>query len=253
MNENKTIISTYINVDNIEIEELQRLTKQLSNDLKKEELEILIQGIINLIRKEYQEIINKDLNAEMFTNKCDLFQAITYYIFRKLEFKVTPLQTQRIISNDVTGHSLIMIEYHNFKYLIDLTYKQFFEMNGCKKENYIINYDKGLILLAPLPGYYYLNNPQNVIIAKELIEKGYMEASEENLKIYFDSFYLTKRGKLIGGGLLTKSNISGSVYLNACMNCQDEIHYTEEDLNNLGFSLYLPNEYFKEEIIRKGK
>jgi len=54
----------------------------------------------------------------MHTNVCLIGSTRFEDIFRKLEFKVTPLQTQRIISNDVTGHSLIMIDYHNFKYLI---------------------------------------------------------------------------------------------------------------------------------------
>ena len=224
---NKTIIDPKINLNT-------SLLNNLNNQDKDLPISVLIESIITKIRLDYQNITKKDINEELFTNKCDLFQAITYYTFQDYGFSLLAVQTQKVISNDVEGHSLVIVSRENQYYLIDLTYKQFFIKNKCQKENYIIDYKNQIILLSPYPGYYYLNNPDNFWLAKQLIEKGYVLATLENLKIYFDSFYLTKRGRYINE-IPTISNISGNTYLNSILKNEDTIHYTREQLEQLGF------------------
>ncbi len=204
--------------------------------INKEKIENLIESEIALIKKEYQGINGIDAKEDLYINKCDLLQAVTYYRFSNLGFIVYPISTQNVISNDVEGHNLILIEYQDLKYLIDLTYKQFFQEKKINEDNYIVDYEHNLVLLAPLPGYYYKLYPDKTKVADDLINKGYIEATDENLKTYFDSFYLTRRGKISNQNLPCKSNIKGSTYLNAIKAYPNDLSYSKENLLWLGFS-----------------
>lgn len=200
----------------------------LNCNSSKEDIENLISEKIYYIRKKYQEFKEIDINKEIFLNKCDLFQAIVFYIFQDLGFKVIPIETNKVISDDVLGHSLALIEYNNYKYLVDLTYKQFFLKQNCDKEKYFIKND--YILLAPHPGYYYLEHPEHLDIAQELLNEGFIEATPLNLKVYFDSFYLTRRGRIYNKENTFESNINSSAYLNALKTYSGNVHYSKEDL-----------------------
>ena len=213
--------------------------------MTKEEITQLIEDNINQIKEEFKRIHGIELNEETLTNTCDLLQAITYYTFKDLGFNVYPIQTQKVISKDVEGHSALLIELNGYSYLVDLTYIQFFKNDKCNKDNYIIDYKNNLILLAPLPGYYYKLYEEDKWVADILLEKGYIEAAPQVLKIYCDSFYLTKRG-IYTGDLDTKSNISGQVYLNSIYKNVDKIYHTKEYLQSMGYAL----EYNYHEIKR---
>lgn len=196
-------------------------------------MEELISNTINEIKEEYKTLNN---NLDL-TNTCDLFQALTYYKFKDLNFEVYPIETQDIISNDVEGHSLLLIKYQDFQYLIDLTYEQFFKEDKCNKENYLINKEYNIIMLAPLPGYYYKLHPENSYVAQKLIKDGFIEANEETIKAYFDSFYLTRRGRIVDNKIPTESNILASTYVNAIYKNAGSVHHTKEELNSTGYNI----------------
>lgn len=185
--------------------------------------------IMSIIKKAIYESFlslskNKKLNLDIannpLINKCDLVRdRIVDYLtinYGNYNLEIIPLETQDIIDNDVTGHSILIVSLNNKNYLVDPTYSQFFLKENCSKENYMINHERRMVLLAPDPGYYYLTNPSHIKVAKEMIENGVIELTEETAKIYFDSFNKTKRGY---SGYLNLTNeameISGQVYLNS--------------------------------------
>lgn len=185
--------------------------------------------IMSIIKKAIYESFlslskNKKLNLDIannpLINKCDLVRdRIVDYLtinYGNYNLEIMPLETQDIIDNDVTGHSILIVSLNNKNYLVDPTYSQFFLKENCSKENYMINHERRMVLLAPDPGYYYLTNPSHIKVAKEIIENGVIELTEETAKIYFDSFNKTKRGY---SGYLNLTNeameISGQVYLNS--------------------------------------
>ena len=63
--------------------------------------------------------------------------------------------------------------------------------------------------MAPDPGYYYVEHKDKLGVAKSILEEGYIELNEDNIKTYLDSFYETRRGRRFDGG------ISASTYMNA--------------------------------------
>ena len=213
---------------NIDLNKINTSSINLDLNLSQEDISQFIANIIKKIYLNYQDITGNDINRETFTNKCDLLTAVAYYNFVNYGFNCYPLETHKVISNDVLGHSLLMIEYNDFKYLVDLTYKQFFLKENCQDKNYFIK--NGYVLLAPHPGYYYLKHPEYLPVAQKILEDGFIEATEENLKIYLDSFYKTKRGKIDN-----MTSISGKVYLNACNFSSSSVNHSQESLDAMGF------------------
>ena len=210
------IIDTNIDLNKLDIDEASL------------EIEQKIALIIKNIRLNYEQVVDANINEINFTNKCDLLTDVAYYYFQDYGFNCYPIETHKVISDDVLGHSLLMIEYNDLKYLVDLTYKQFFLKENCQETNYFIK--NGYVLLAPHPGYYYLKHPEYLNVAKTIIEQGFIEATEENIKVYFDSFYETKRGKI--DNLVS---ISGKAYLNVCNSIKSLIYHSKESLEAMGF------------------
>ena len=73
------------------------------------------------------------------------------------------------------------------QYLIDATYRQFFKTIMCENPEYSL---KGTYEMDP--GYFicckYRRTPEGINMATQLLKKGYVELTDENLKLYIDSF-----------------------------------------------------------------
>ena len=100
----------------------------------------------------------------------------------------TPFEVQNILDCDVHGHSILILEDEEEIYLIDPSYSQFFLKENCHEDKYLINQEKQMVLLTPDPGYYYLNNPHHINIARRIMEKGFIKLNQNTAKVYFDSF-----------------------------------------------------------------
>jgi hypothetical protein len=174
-----------------------------------------LQLAISIAFRNLSSIVNLDIQKYPLTNKCDLVRNELGEILNNWQMNVTFLETQEILGDDVIGHSILLVTDYNTgkKYLADPTYSQFFLKDKCSKANLFIKNE--MVLLAPDPGYYYLNNPDKIWFAKSLLENGYFELTEKNIKIYFDSFYKTRRGRSAYNDLSTTPiEISGNMYLN---------------------------------------
>ena len=163
--------------------------------------------IVRNARSELEQKLKIDIKKHGLTNKCDYARSIVAKYLDKAKINYDYIETTQILSNDVTGHSFLIAYLENDSFIIDITYQQFFNKEQCKKENYQKYQD--LIIKAPLPGYYYITHPNDINIAKEILENGYIKLNEKNLKTYLDSFYLTRRGRIIN------TDIKASTYINA--------------------------------------
>ena len=91
-----------------------------------------------------------------------------------------------------------------------------------------------------------LHLPNGEKVAQDLLSKGYIELTEENAKIYGDSFELANRNRNNPTRVPSKkelvTGIDGSNYLRNIMNkdLQSEIDYTEEELEKYGINTKTP-------------
>ena len=213
---------------NIENKILEK--KSISN----EEANYFLSVIIYLTRT----IINPDLDNYDF--KCDLAVSILYHYLNKLGCSMSLASTQKSISNNVVGHSFLvlklLVDNEEKNILIDPTYIQFFRKEKCQVENFFYHptYDNYL-LLAPSPGYFIKNEDKELI--KPLLNYGYSLLTVDIARIYGDSFYNTKTGIILNKG--TFDSIDGDVYINSFFKSTDRASKSEEELERLNMNIPL--------------
>lgn len=198
------------------------LIKSPSNKTVQNTEEIIQLAIFNTF-KSLSNIIDNDIKKHPLVNRCDLVRNKLGEILEQLRINIVYIETQEILGNDVVGHSILIVtdEENNKNYLIDPTYSQFFLKDKCSQSNYLIKNE--IVLLAPDPGYYYLSNPDKMNFAKSLLKNGYFELNEETAKIYFDSFYKTRRGRSAYIDLFIQdTEINGKLYLKLLNNAVEK-------------------------------
>lgn len=85
-------------------------------------------------------------------------------------------------------HCFVIVSIDDEEYLIDCTYKQFFELKGNLLERMGTQDLNGCY-----PGIYMLQNNERKEVARQLISRGWIKLTEENMKNYFDGFALSYR------------------------------------------------------------
>ena len=93
-------------VNNIDKEKISEIEYKIINDISitKEETKYLLDYVIYLTRYK----INSKLDN--YEYKCDLAQSMLYYYFQKLNCNIFPCMTQNVITNNIVGHSFLILE-----------------------------------------------------------------------------------------------------------------------------------------------
>ena len=223
------VLNEKIPSDN-DISQLEELSKD-NNYLTIDDIDILLTYLAYIVRKKIADSAGESIQEYSYTNKCDLAQSMICYYLNEIGINTNPININEII-NGVIGHSFVIAKFNTENgektYLIDPTYIQFFSKDNCLNNKYTIIDDK--VIISPDPGYFVLkDNHLNEI--KPLLEKGYIELTEEVAKIYGDSFFQTKQGTTINQ---IKNNVaSGSIYMKWFNNFTSSLSKTKEGLENM--------------------
>ncbi|MCI8589038.1 MAG: hypothetical protein HFG40_05230 [Bacilli bacterium] len=161
--------------------------------LTPEESKVLLDWAVAHTRKTWQSFgINVEKNS--LNGLCELGQALSILPFEKIGFNVTKNLAQQCFGylwNHAFGTvTILTIENQEIKetdYLVDTSYLQFFSTVRCNEGRYDAIEENTELPTAPDPGYF-LTTPEEQAFAKELIENGYIELTEENARIYCDAF-----------------------------------------------------------------
>lgn len=89
---------------------------------------------------------------------------------------------------DSIRHYASLIKLNDKKYLVDITYRQFFMINQNNINRIGVPY-----LNSCNPGFFMMKNENYRKIAQHLINFGWIEATGQNLKAYFDGFSISFR------------------------------------------------------------
>ena len=182
-------------------------------------------------------------NLDNYDNKCDLAVSILYHYLKGLNCDVFSSVTQKSITNSIVGHSFLTVKLlvdDKFKnYLLDPTYIQFFRKDKCTESNYYVSpMYKNIVLLTPDPGFFIKDEmKQNCMF---LLNHGYIELTEENARMYGDSFYNTKTGGNYSNQMY--HTIPGSIYINSFMKGNEPVSQTKEELETANLHI----EFFKQ-------
>lgn len=139
----------------------------------------------------------KDFDDIDLTNKCEEVCKCISQICRRLNIEETsivinPGFTDNIeLFNGNGFHHFNIVNINKKEYIIDCTYKQFFLIS----QNYIERLGT-LCGCGCNPGIFMMYDESHAKTAMELLKKGWIEATEENLKNYLDGFAASNRNGL---------------------------------------------------------
>ncbi len=149
----------------------------------------------NIQDQAYQE--DQDFFSFPLTDYCKLSASIVSLLCKTLNveceiIKIPPGFTDRYELYGGNGfHYFCLITIDDVKYVVDTTYRQFFTLDSNN-----INRMGVMGLDGCNPGIYMLMNPSRRKTAYSILKKGYVLATDENLKNYFDGFALSYRNGL---------------------------------------------------------
>ena len=199
---------------------------KINNYMTMEEAQYVLNWTVQNTRKFLSEL-GINIKGNSLDGYCELSQFITLYPLEKMGFKITKNKANNDFDynlNHAFGTVSINVKDNNEiieeKFLIDVTYRQFFVKDKCNKGMYYMDQ-------TPAPGYFV----KNKVFAKELIRSGFLRLYEEVAKEYGEPFYLSslKFGK--------KPEKKINYYENIINSCEDYSYNKEEleenDINKL--------------------
>lgn len=148
----------------------------------------------NIIYNVRSKLLDNDIEDPLI-DKCTYSSNLVFRSFSELGLNV-----RRVIiyPGFTKEHDLLHFgsEYHAFnivtindkKYIVDLTYRQFFLKNRSSLERIGV-----FSLFNTTPGKFMTLNDSRKRTALELLKNGYIEMTDENVKNYFDGFALSYR------------------------------------------------------------
>lgn len=168
---------------------------------------------------------NSDIAKDDYTGACGFSQFSSLYPLEKLGLEVTINNTYNFSSNShAFGTVIIPVLDNNVvvnkQYLIDCTYSQFFKISDCVPNN----------VVKVAPGFYMKNEKEE--FSRKLLEDGFVEATEDNLKDYWYGFYMSS---------IDKEKYSNMDILKVINEKNEEYDFDEEEFTNLGYNLDINN------------
>lgn len=186
--------------DDALIKVAEHINNGIEDGLSESEIQTLLDWDIENTRQNIEKYIGTSIQNDDMMGLCGFAQTSSLLPFEK-KFKVTynstlDFNTSKIeFINKELRHAFGTIEFplktkngvEKKQYLIDATYRQFFKTIMCENPEYRLN---GTYEMDP--GYFicckYRRTKKSIELAKQLLKKGYVELTDENLKLYIDSF-----------------------------------------------------------------
>ena len=190
----------------------------------------------------------KDLKALNLTNRCKLASKLTAKNAQTMGLKIQtivihPAYSEKSYIYHGSGyHYFNLITIEGKDYIVDCSYSQFFYLGRNNIERL------GIVDLSGcFPGVYMLMSELGRKVSKEILEKGYIEATEENLKAYLDGFTLMYRNGLYYerlGEARYVADYTIDQYMNFLFGDDDQVQHEGEEC--LGYQRTpLENPHFK--------
>ena len=143
----------------------------------------------NIVHQTREKICSRE-RGWLFRNKCIDCQNYLNERFKNNDrIRNAPIDTQQDCKMPYYQHAINLVEIDRKKYILDPTFIQFCDLRSTPD---IVGIPG---CVGAVPGQYLMDTPEKREFLHNLIKYGFFEATEENLKMYFDSFVLANRGK----------------------------------------------------------
>lgn len=239
-NKEKFIIESTPQRFNIIDEDIKSVANHINNGiddgLSMKEVKILLEWLVENARHDIENIIDESINTNSCKGFCGFAQLSTIMPVTNCNITVTANNTDKF-SNSLIRHHFVTIilptkendKIVNKWYLIDPTYRQFFEKNSCKGKNKLTS-----------PGYFMLETNETLKLAKQLLKNGYIELTDDNLKMYSNGFICASGHN--------KNNIDVEKLKDSILNNQENIDCSREESLKFGCNPFFPHVKYEDKI-----
>lgn len=253
---------------NIE-EKLKRVLETNKEDIRQgiteQEAEEILKWTVQNARNELAKEMN--LQEESLLGCCGLGQAITTQTLRNMGLNPNVCNTNPTIGKETGRHAFVTVnipikteeETEEKMYLVDTTFRQFFLRNEITNSRGEFIKDKEFgNKVAPMTGYWLLKMQGGKELAEEILSKGYVELTEENAKLYGDSFVLEEKERKNPTSVPKKNEmitgINGKKYIENINNSKlhGNIDYDIKDFEELNINIKTPLMQ-KQEILERNQ
>lgn len=144
-------------------------------------------------KHDYKNLINFNLSGRCEEASRFIYQLACYYHLNAQIIKIPAAfsHDDPLYDCDMEFHYFVLIEIDDKTYIVDCTYSQFFSWYRNEIER-LGNYS----YMGCLPGIYMLKNESREQVARTILNRGWIELTEETAKHYFDGFALSYRNGL---------------------------------------------------------
>lgn len=170
-------------------EVIEHINNGYDDGLTEQEVKTLLDWIVEETRKNLEKYLKKSIKEETLLGLCGIAQCLSLTPLIKCGFNVTVNNISSIMFDSffhAFGTCTFPVRDKNGivekRYLIDVTFRQFFTTQGCKKKNKDIVEKK--FHRAPDPGYYI----DCKFPTQNLLQHGYTEIDDNKLIMYVKSF-----------------------------------------------------------------
>lgn len=143
------------------------------------------------------------------------------------------INIREILKEKLNIHSITILDFHSknveSKYILDPTFRQFLVKEECIYETLKTT---NSYKLGTYPGYFLSLTKEGIGFATSLLNNGYFKITNENLKLYFDSFIMYKNdywGRRLDYGIR-----SGEEYFHELYRCTKD---KNKSISNNGINL----------------
>lgn len=242
--------------NDLEIATLSLIENKLSEGITKEEAEKLLGWVVQNAREAFVEDNDEQIENASLQGYCGFGQGITATTLQNMKLMPKILNVNTNLSSKAGRHAFVSIEMPVIQdngtikktpYLIDTTYRQFLLMNEEAFCDTYINDKKLGDKIPSLPGYWALQNPKGKEFLETILSKGFVELTEENAKIFGDSFVLAAMDRKDNTMAPThdelETGITGKTYIDKMINpkVQEEIDFDEGELEERGINVATPS------------
>jgi hypothetical protein len=237
------------NIDENNLKSAIEKCKDLENGLTIKEAEELLKWTVNNTRNNLLSDENiKDLKHGL-GGCCGFSQFSSLYPLQELGLKIT-INNMRDLGGPAHAYGTVTFPVEtkegivNKQFLIDCTYNQFFDIAKCASDRYFQFDEANGFLKYRDPGYFMKEDTNKELFAKELLENGFVELTDDNLYNYAYGFIMSSTdGEKLARNRKELLDINRIKYI--LNNSQEEFDYTKEEFEDHGLNVSAYGNYKK--------
>ncbi len=217
------------NISMIDVAGIEDFYKQ-NHYIPYEWVSTLLNFVIAYSRKGICLGVDSPLTSSM-KGGCSTSANINYELLTKMGFKPTVFNVKELVNFEKPIHELckftipVLIDNQivNKEFILDPTFKQFCLEEGCRFNRYFEEKRGSNNKATPDPGYFLSLTEEGTSFATSLLYYGYFETTDENLKMYLDSFALSG---------IEANEYPDKSYIGNVSNLNVDVNYYRNKLNN---------------------